>query len=66
MRAMTRLILDSLMITGFVASTMLLIEYLNVPSNGRWSQRLARVQFGQCLLAAALGRCRGALVHSSR
>jgi hypothetical protein len=58
---MTRLILDSLMITGFVASTMLLIEYLNVPSNGRWSQRLARVRFGQYLLAAALGAMPGCL-----
>jgi hypothetical protein len=58
---MTRLILDSLMITGFVASMMLLIEYLNVLSSGQWSRRLTRVRFGQYLLAAALGATPGCL-----
>jgi hypothetical protein len=58
---MTRLILDSLMITGFVASMMLLIEYLNVLTSGQWSRRLARVRSGQYLLAAALGAMPGCL-----
>jgi hypothetical protein len=49
------------MITGFVAAMMLLIEYLNVLSDGRWSQRLARGQFGQYLLAAFLGAVPGCL-----
>ena len=58
---MTRLVLDSLMITGFVAAMMLLIEYLNVLSGGRWSQRLARGRFGQYLLASLLGVVPGCL-----
>jgi hypothetical protein len=58
---MTRLILDSLMITGFVASMMLLIEYLNVLTSGQWSRRLAQVRSGQYLLAAALGAMPGCL-----
>jgi hypothetical protein len=58
---MARLILDSLMITGFVAAMMLLIEYLNVLSSGQWSRRLARGRFSQYLLAAALGATPGCL-----
>ena len=58
---MARLILDSLMITGFVAAMMLLIEYLNVLSSGQWSQRLARGRIGQYLLAAFLGATPGCL-----
>lgn len=56
-----RIILDSLMITGFVAAMMLLIEYINVLSDGRWSRRLARGRFGQYLLAASLGVAPGCL-----
>lgn len=58
---MTRLILDSIMITGFVAAMMLLIEYVNVLSDGRWSQRLARGRFGQYVLASLLGAVPGCL-----
>jgi len=58
---MIRLILDSLMITGFVAAMMLLIEYLNVVSSGQWTRRLARIRFGQYLLAALLGAMPGCL-----
>jgi hypothetical protein len=58
---MIRLILDSLMITGFVAAMMLLIEYLNVLSSGQWSERLARGRIGQYLLAAFLGATPGCL-----
>jgi hypothetical protein len=58
---MMRLVLDSLMITGFVAAMMLLIEYLNVLSDGQWSQRLARGRFGQYVLASLLGAVPGCL-----
>lgn len=58
---MTQVVLDSLMITGFVAAMMLLIEYLNVLSSGEWSRRLARGRIGQYLLAAVLGATPGCL-----
>ena len=60
---MTHLLAESLMITGFVAAMMLLIEYLNVVSSGKWSQWLARGRVGQYLLASLLGAepgCQGA------
>ncbi len=58
---MTELLLESLMITGFVAAMMLVIEYLNVATGGRWSERLARGRFSQYLLALALGVVPGCL-----
>jgi hypothetical protein len=58
---MTHLLAESVMITGFVAAMMLLIEYLNVVSNGKWSQRLARGRMGQYLLASLLGATPGCL-----
>jgi hypothetical protein len=58
---MTRLLTESLMITGFVAAVMLLIEYLNVVSSGQWTQWLARRRLGQYLLASLLGATPGCL-----
>jgi hypothetical protein len=58
---MTKLVLDSLMITGFVAGMMLLIEYLNVGTSGKWSRALARRGFRQYLVAALLGVMPGCL-----
>jgi len=58
---MVQLVLDSLMITGFVAGMMLLIEYLNVLTSGHWSEWLARGRFAQYLVAAALGAIPGCL-----
>jgi hypothetical protein len=58
---MTHLLADSLTITGFVAAMMLLIEYVNVVSNGTWSRRLARSRMGQYLLASLLGATPGCL-----
>lgn len=51
----------SLMITGFVAVMMLVIEYLNVLSQGQWEERLSRSVWGQYLLAACLGATPGCL-----
>jgi len=50
-----------LMITGFVAVMMLVIEYLNVLSRGKWQERLANHLWGQYLLAAFLGATPGCL-----
>jgi len=51
----------SLIITGFVAVMMLVIEYLNVLSQGQWQERLSRSSWGQYLLAAFLGATPGCL-----
>jgi hypothetical protein len=58
---MAHVLLESVMITGFVAAMMLVIEYVNVVSSGRWSQRLARGRMGQYLLASLLGATPGCL-----
>ena len=58
---MTRMVLDSLMITGFVAGMMLLIEYLNVLTSGQWSRWLAGRGMVQILAAALLGGIPGCL-----
>lgn len=58
---MARLVLESLMITGFVAVMMLLIEYLNVLTSGHWKKWLIRGRLGQYLVAALLGATPGCL-----
>lgn len=58
---MTELVMTSIMITGFVLAMMLLIEFLNVYSAGRWQQQLAHHRAGQYLLAAFLGATPGCL-----
>ncbi len=59
--SMTHVLLESLMITGFVAAMMLLIEYLNVASRGAWGRWLARGCVWQYLLAGLLGATPGCL-----
>jgi hypothetical protein len=61
MQALIDVFRHSLMITGFVAITMLVIEYLNVLSRGEWQEKLSRRRFGQYLLAAFLGATPGCL-----
>lgn len=58
---MTQLLLDSLMITGFVAGMMLVIEYLNVLTSGKWGEWLAKGGIRQYILAALLGAVPGCL-----
>ncbi len=57
----TELFKTALMITGFVGAMMLLIEYLNVLSAGKWQQRLAEHTWGQYFLGAILGATPGCL-----
>jgi hypothetical protein len=52
---------QALLITGFVAVIMLVIEYVNVVSQGAWQSRLSRHRFGQYLLASFLGATPGCL-----
>ena len=49
------------MITGFVFVMMLVVEYLNVLTQGSWQRTLTRRKWGQYLLAAFLGATPGCL-----
>jgi len=52
---------EAIMITSFVLSMMLLIEYINVQSKSLFSTKLREKKFGQILLAAILGITPGCL-----
>ncbi|MBU1070690.1 putative manganese transporter [Myxococcota bacterium] len=52
---------DALMITIFVISMMLILEFINVLSRGRWLHNLQMTLFGQNLLGALLGALPGCL-----
>ncbi len=58
---MSDILRNSVMITGFVFVMMLVIEYVNVVTSGRWGERLARNRAGQYILAAVLGALPGCL-----
>jgi len=58
---MISLFKDALMITGFVLVMMLIIEYLNVATAGRWRQKLAQRRWTQYLLVVLLGVLPGCL-----
>ena len=61
-------LLHALMITGFVFVMMLVIEYLNVLTQGVWQSGLRGRRWRQYLLAALLGAtpgCMGALSRST-
>jgi hypothetical protein len=51
----------ALMITGFVFLMMLVIEYLNVLTQGSWQEKLTKHKLGQFLLASLLGVFPGCL-----
>ena len=51
----------AVMITGFVFVMMLVIEYVNVQTNGIWQNSLSGKRWKQYLLAAALGAIPGCL-----
>jgi hypothetical protein len=51
----------ALMITSFVFIMMLLIEYINVQTQGRWQDSLRKSRWGQYFLGALLGAVPGCL-----
>lgn len=51
----------SVMITGFVILVMLIIEYLNVQTSGKWSHELKASPWMQVIIAAILGIIPGCL-----
>ena len=46
---------NSILITGLVIIMMLMIEFINIHSEGRWFSRLRQHRFGQVVLGAGLG-----------
>ena len=46
---------NSVLITGLVMIMMLMIEYVNIHSHGKWFTRLRQNRFGQVVLGAVLG-----------
>lgn len=61
MNALISVVKHALMITAFVGIMMLVIEYVNVLTQGQWQERLSRRRWGQYLLAAFLGATPGCL-----
>jgi len=51
----------SIMITSFVLMMMLLIEYINVQTQGAWQKSLKQNRLGQYILVASLGVMPGCL-----
>ncbi len=51
----------AIMITGFVFVMMLVIEYINVQTNGIWQNKISNNRWKQYLLAALLGAIPGCL-----
>ena len=46
---------NSVLITGLVIIMMLMIEYVNIHSHGKWFSKLHKNRFGQVVLGAGLG-----------
>ena len=61
MEALISVVRQALMITAFVGAMMLVIEYVNVLTQGQWQERLSRHRWGQYLLATVLGATPGCL-----
>ncbi len=52
---------NSVLITGLVMIMMLMIEFVNIHSHGKWFTRLHRNRFGQVVLGAGLGLIPGCM-----
>lgn len=61
MDAFVDVVRNGLMITGFVLIMMLVIEYLNVLTQGGWDRIIARWTWGQSALCSFLGATPGCL-----
>ena len=58
---MLHVIKEAITITAFIFVMMLLIEYINVLTQGDWQNRLQKHKWGQYVVAAALGALPGCL-----
>jgi hypothetical protein len=61
MEAIYKMFLQSIMISGFVFIMMVVIEYINVQSNGLWQKHLTGNKWKQYLIAGLLGAIPGCL-----
>ncbi len=61
MKSIFEILAHALMITGFVFTMMLLVEYINVLTHGKWQKELSKSKFGQYLLGVILGAVPGCL-----
>ena len=52
---------NSFLVTGLVIIMMLMIEYLNIHSEGKWFNKLRQHRFGQVVLGAGLGLIPGCM-----
>ena len=52
---------NSVLITGLVMIMMLMIEYINIHSHGKWFSKLRQNRFGQVVLGASLGLIPGCM-----
>ncbi len=52
---------DSLMITIFVISMMIILEFINVISRGKWLKKLQQLKIGQSVIGSMLGALPGCL-----
>ena len=57
----TEILNHALVITSFVFTMMLLIEYVNVMTRGSWQEKLSNSKFGQYFLGVLLGVVPGCL-----
>jgi hypothetical protein len=56
-----KILLHTIMITGFVFIMMLVIEYINVQSKGLWQKNLTNKKWSQYIIAGVLGVIPGCL-----
>ena len=61
MEVIYKILLNSIMITGFVFIMMLVIEYINVQTKGLWQKKLTKNKWSQYLIAGLLGAIPGCL-----
>ena len=61
MKIVFEILAHALMITGFVFTMMLLVEYINVLTHGKWQRELSESKLGQYLLGVILGAVPGCL-----
>jgi hypothetical protein len=61
MHAVSEIFRQAFLITGFVFVMMLVVEYVNVLTSGRWLEKIASGTFSQYFLCAILGAVPGCL-----
>ncbi len=61
MKIIYEILAHALTITGFVFTMMLLVEYINVLTHGKWQKELSQSKYGQYLLGVILGAIPGCL-----